>query len=225
MDHSYAAEVVGVEKKYQEGKVTALQGVDLQISAHAFSALAGPSGSGKTTLLNIIGALDVPDKGVVSIDGQHLESMSESERTRLRREKIGFIFQEFNLVPVLTARENVELALEMLPDFSYKDRIQLAEEMLQQVGLEGLERRFPKELSGGQQQRVAVARALVKKPPIVLADEPTANLDSATGMAVVDLMKGMRDEMGTAFILSTHDPRVIDRTETHIRMIDGRIVK
>ena len=203
--------------------VIALRGVDLEIEKGAFAALAGPSGSGKTTLLNMIGALDIPDSGTVTVDGRRLDKLNEQERTYLRREKIGFIFQEFNLVPVLTARENVQLPLEILPGYDHSARRKAAEEMLQLVGLAGMEDRLPKELSGGQQQRVAVARALVKRPPIVLADEPTANLDGETGMAVVDLMKEMRDELGTAFILSTHDPRVIDRSESLIRLVDGRV--
>jgi len=165
----------------------------------------------------------VPDAGSVIFDGSELESLSEKERTALRREKIGFIFQQFNLVPVLTACENVELPLEILPGYTRDSRRRAAMDILRQVGLEGMEHRMPNELSGGQQQRIAVARALVKKPVVVLADEPTANLDGETGRAIVDLMSEMRDTFKTAFVLSTHDPRVIDRTETVIRLVDGRI--
>ena len=216
-------EVINVKKSYNNGQVKALQDVSLSISLGSFTALAGPSGSGKTTLLNLIGALDVPDQGSVIINGQTLESLTDKERTALRREKIGFIFQQFNLVPVLTARENVELPLEILPGYSKSARRDAAMEILKQVGLEDKERRLPAELSGGEQQRVAVARALVKKPVFVLADEPTANLDGKTGKVIVDLMKEMRDTFNTAFILSSHDPRVIDRAETLIRLVDGRL--
>ena len=216
-------EVIDVKKSYNNGQVKALQDISLSISPGSFTALAGPSGSGKTTLLNLIGALDVPDQGSVIVDGQTLESLTDKERTALRREKIGFIFQQFNLVPVLTARENVELPLEILPGYSKSTRRDTAMEILKQVGLEDKERRLPAELSGGEQQRVAVARALVKKPVFVLADEPTANLDGKTGKVIVDLMKEMRDTFNTAFILSSHDPRVIDRAETLIRLVDGRL--
>jgi len=217
-------EVIDVRKSYNNGQVKALQDINLSISEGCFTALAGPSGSGKTTLLNLIGALDVPDQGSIVVDGQALESLTEKARTALRREKIGFIFQQFNLIPVLTARENVELPLEILPGYSGSSRREAAQEILRQVGLENKEHRLPAELSGGEQQRVAVARALVKRPVFVLADEPTANLDGKTGKVIVDLMKEMRNTFNTAFILSTHDPRVIDRTEDVIRLADGRIV-
>lgn len=223
MNDSTVIETFNIEKSYDNGQVQALRGVSLKILQGGFIALAGPSGSGKTTLLNLIGALDVPDKGNVKVDGQNLENLNERERTALRREKIGFIFQQFNLVPVLTALENVELPLEILTGYTRASRRQIASDMLRQVGLGGLENRLPSELSGGQQQRIAVARALVKKPVVVLADEPTANLDGETGKAVVDLMKQMQRELDTAFILSTHDPRVMERTETLIRLVDGRI--
>ncbi len=218
-------QVNGVEKSYSEGQVRALRGVDLNVPQGAFLALAGPSGSGKSTLLNLIGGLDVPDSGSVVVEGRQLDNLSEKERTLLRREKIGFIFQQFNLVPVLTARENVELPLEILPGYTRHSRREAADKMLRLVGLEGMEDRPPNKLSGGQQQRVAIARALVKRPAIVLADEPTANLDGETGMAVVELMRRMRNELGTAFILSTHDPRVIERAETLVRLVDGRIAE
>lgn len=223
MDNNLVVQVTDIVKTYEEGRVRALAGVSLDIASGAFTGIAGPSGSGKTTLLNIIGALDVPDKGTVMIEGRNLESLNETKRTAIRREKIGFIFQQFNLVPVLTAHENVELPLEILPGYKSSDRKKAALEMLKLVGLEGLENRFPNKLSGGEQQRVAVARALVKKPALILADEPTANLDTENGMAIVDLMKKMRDERGTAFILSTHDPRVIERVDVLVKMIDGRI--
>ena len=223
MTEKTVIETHDVKKTYDSGRVQALRGVDISLFAGSFTALAGPSGSGKTTLLNIIGALDVPDAGSVIFDGSELESLNEKERTALRREKIGFIFQQFNLVPVLTACENVELPLEILPGYTRDSRRRAAMDILRQVGLEGMEHRLPNELSGGQQQRIAVARSLVKKPVVVLADEPTANLDGETGRAIVDLMSEMRDTFKTAFVLSTHDPRVIDRTETVIRLVDGRI--
>ncbi len=232
MDNHVVVRIQNIEKSYNQGKVKALRGVDLDVQPEAFLTLAGPSGSGKSTLLNLIGALDIPDSGYIEVDQQTLFSfrpgaapvtMAEEDRTALRREKIGFIFQQFNLVPVLTARENVELPLEILSSFSKKDRRERSREMLHLVGLDGLEDRRPSQLSGGQQQRVAIARALAKKPAIVLADEPTANLDGDTGQSIIELMKKMRDELGTAFVISTHDPRVIEHSEIKIRLIDGRI--
>ncbi|MDP8239990.1 MAG: ABC transporter ATP-binding protein [Candidatus Hatepunaea meridiana] len=223
MNLSTIVETQNVIKNYDNGRVQALRGVDVTIHQGCFLAFAGPSGSGKTTLLNLIGALDVPDEGTVIVGGENLKSLSEKERTALRRVKIGFIFQQFNLVPVLTACENVELPLEILPGYTKSSRRDAALNILKQVGLTGKEHRLPNKLSGGEQQRVAVARALVKKPVIVLADEPTANLDSETGKAIVDLMKQMRDEYNTSFILSTHDPRVMERTEAIFRLVDGRI--
>ncbi|HEB85362.1 MAG TPA: ABC transporter ATP-binding protein [Bacteroidetes bacterium] len=216
-------DVQDVVKDYDNGKVHALRGVTLQIPPGAFFALAGPSGSGKTTLLNLIGGLDVPDGGTIMVDGHQVETLDEKKRTRLRRERIGFIFQDFNLIPVLTARENVELPLEILPGMTKVSRREAALDILAQVGLEGLEDRFPPQLSGGQMQRVAVARALVKRPAIVLADEPTANLDGETGASIVDLMKSMRDVSGTAFIFSTHDPRLMERADTLVHLVDGVI--
>ena len=217
--------LTNVKKSYNRGQVKALQDIDLSIPPRCFLALAGPSGSGKTTLLNIIGALDVPDEGTVVVDGRRIEELDEKDRTRLRRERIGFIFQQFNLVPVLTARENVELPLEILPGYTKAERRQTAMDILEKVGLGGKTDRLPSELSGGEQQRVAVARALVKKPVFVLADEPTANLDGKTGQIIVEIMKQMRETLGTAFILSTHDQRVIRQTETVVRLVDGRIDK
>jgi len=215
--------VENVIKNYQGGKVRALRGVTLEVPQHAFLALAGPSGSGKTTLLNIIGALDKPDEGSVIVADHDVVKLNEQQRTRLRRETIGFVFQTFNLVPVLTAVENVELPLEIIAGTTRDSRRKAAMDMLERVGLKGMEHRFPNELSGGQQQRVAVARALVKHPALVLADEPTANLDGESGSAIIDLMKQMRDQLGTAFIFSTHDPRLLERTESVITLEDGCI--
>ena len=210
-----------VTKTYNQGRVRALHDVSLDIESASFVSVAGPSGSGKTTLLNMIGALDVPDKGDVTVAGHHLKDLSDRERTRLRRERIGFVFQQFNLVPVLSAAENVALPLEILPSISASERKKRAMEMLHRVGLEGMEHRKPTQLSGGQQQRIAVARALVKNPPIILADEPTANLDGSTGMAIVDLMNQMRDELGVSFEFASHDPRLLERVDTVIEMVDG----
>ena len=210
-----------VTKTYNQGRVRALHDVSLDIESASFVSVAGPSGSGKTTLLNMIGALDVPDKGDVTVAGHHLKDLSDRERTRLRRERIGFVFQQFNLVPVLSAAENVALPLEILPSISASERKKRAMEMLDRVGLEGMEHRKPTQLSGGQQQRIAVARALVKNPPIILADEPTANLDGSTGMAIVDLMNQMRDELGVSFVFASHDPRLLERVDTVIEMVDG----
>ncbi len=223
MENESVVKVSGVEKFYDDGRVHALRGVDFEVPQRAFLVLAGPSGSGKTTLLNMIGALDVPDKGTVIVVDENLGSLNDKQRTALRRKKIGFVFQQFNLIPVLTARENVELALEIIPGTTRRSRRESALEMLNLVGLKGLEDRFPSKLSGGQQQRVAVARSLVKRPAIVLADEPTANLDGKSGAEIVDLMKQMRDELGTAFIFSTHDQRLIDRAEILVELVDGRI--
>lgn len=221
-DHP-VVEVKDVVKTYQGGRVRALRGVSMEVPQKAFLALAGPSGSGKTTLLNLIGALDIADSGSVIVADHPLDNLNERERTRLRRETIGFIFQSFNLVPVLTAVENVELALEIIAGTTKTSRRKAAMDMLGRVGLAGMEERFPNELSGGQQQRIAVARALVKHPALVLADEPTANLDGETGGAIIDLMKKMRDELGTAFLFSTHDPRLLERTESILNLEDGCI--
>lgn len=220
---NYVVKVENVTKTYVSAGVEALRGVSLEVPEKAFLALAGPSGSGKTTLLNLIGALDSPTSGSITIIDSKLESLSEKKRTDLRRQKIGFVFQQFNLIPVLTAVENVELALEIIPGFTTKQRREAAMKTLQLVGLEGMEYRKPDKLSGGQQQRVAIARALVKEPAIVIADEPTANLDGKTGAAIIDLMKRMRDEAGTAFIFSTHDPRVIEQAEILHELVDGRL--
>jgi putative ABC transport system ATP-binding protein len=210
-----------VSKTYNQGRVQALHNVTLDIAPASFIALAGPSGSGKTTLLNMIGALDIPDSGEVTVAGQRLNELSDHQRTSLRRERIGFVFQQFNLIPVLTAAENVALPLEILPSISASERKKRAMDMLKRVGLEGMEHRKPTQLSGGQQQRIAVARALVKDPPLVLADEPTANLDGSTGMAIVDLMNKMRDELGVSFVFASHDPRLLERVDTVIEMVDG----
>lgn len=202
--------------------VKALDDVSVTIEAGEFTTLVGPSGSGKTTLLNQIGALDEPSFGRIRIDGQEITGLNRNKRTVLRLWKIGFVFQEYNLIGVLSAQENVEYVL-MLRGAPFRERRQQARRILAEVGLEGLETRLPTELSGGQQQRVAVARAIVSKPAIVLADEPTANLDSKTGAALLDMMRRMNEEHGVTFVFSTHDPMVMERARRVVHLKDGRI--
>jgi len=214
-----------VTKVYQQGKieVQALHGIDLTFSREEFAVLAGPSGSGKTTLLNLIGALDVPTGGEVLVDGHDLGKMSSRELSDMRLRHIGFVFQAYNLIPVLTAYENAEYVL-LLQGVSAAERRERVTEVLKAVGLDGLEHRRPAELSGGQQQRVAVARALAGGPKLVLADEPTANLDSKTGAALMDLMHDLSRDRHVTFIFSSHDRMVIERAERLIRLEDGRVV-
>ncbi len=206
-----------------ETEVVALAGVDLEIAAGEFVALSGPSGSGKSTLLHLLGALDVPDDGEIEVEGRNLGALTEGERTLLRRRRLGFIFQSFHLVPVLKAIENVEYPL-WIDGVPAAERRQRAREILVAVGLEHRLDHLPHRLSGGERQRVAIARALVHRPAAVLADEPTGNLDSANGEAIFDLMLGIRREFGTAFLLATHDPRLVERSPRRIGLRDGRIV-
>jgi putative ABC transport system ATP-binding protein len=210
-------------KTYGSGAaaVHALEKVSLAFEPGEFTAISGPSGSGKTTLLNLVGLLDVPTSGSVSIIDQAAAGLGSRALARLRAENIGFVFQSFNLVPVLTATENVEMALHLAGTAG--DRRKLSQETLAAVGLGGMLKRKPAELSGGQQQRVAVARALVKKPAVVIADEPTANLDSTTGGQILDLMREMNDQRKATFIFSTHDPRVMARARRVITLRDGRV--
>lgn len=217
-------ECTGVTKIYQQGRVevTALADVSLSIEKGSFAALAGPSGSGKTTLLNIIGGLDVPDSGEVVVDGESLGRMNQSQLAELRLHKVGFVFQAYNLIPVLSAVENVEFVM-LLQGVAPKDRRQRALAILDDVGLAGKYQQRPAELSGGQQQRVAVARALVSHPSIVLADEPTANLDSKTGNGLLEIMKEMNERKGVTFVFSTHDRMVMDYAQRLIHIRDGRI--
>ncbi|MFE8073066.1 ABC transporter ATP-binding protein [Marinobacteraceae bacterium S3BR75-40.1] len=219
--------IVNVEKAsrvYRQDSIAvkALDEVSVTIDAGEFTTLVGPSGSGKTTLLNQIGALDEPDSGRIQVAGKEITGLSRKKRTLLRLWKIGFVFQEYNLIGVLSAQENVEYVL-MLRGVPFRERRAEAQRILVEVGLQGLERRLPHELSGGQQQRVAVARAIVSKPAIVLADEPTANLDSKTGGALLDLMRGLNAEHGITFVFSTHDPMVMERARRVIHLRDGRV--
>lgn len=218
-------ETRSVSKHYLLGKVEspALHDVSVAFDAAEFAAVVGPSGSGKTTLLNIIGCIDEPTSGEVWLGGQCVSGLSRGRQSDVRRRDIGFVFQTFNLVPVLSASENVELPLILLkqPARVRKERV---ERMLARVGLEGYFNRRPNEMSGGQQQRVAVARALVKEPRLVLADEPTANLDSITGREILDLMRELNRELGITFIFSTHDRMVMDYAQRLVVLRDGRVV-
>jgi putative ABC transport system ATP-binding protein len=204
--------------------VEALKGINLDIAAGDFVSVAGPSGSGKTTMMNIIGLIDTPSGGAVTIEGRDAASLGRRELARLRREYIGFVFQSFNLLPVLTVFENVELPLTIgKKPGSKKERRERVEYLLEEVGLADRRNHQPSELSGGQQQRAAIARALVTKPRIVIADEPTANLDSANGERVLDLMKTVNREDGTTFIFSTHDPDIWKLANHVIFLRDGLI--
>ena len=214
-----------VSKRYQQESlfVDALSNINLDITQGEFTALIGPSGSGKTTLLNLIGALDLPSAGRIWIENREIGMLSRRELSCLRLQKLGFIFQEYNLIPVLSALENVEYVM-LLRGIDDGERRERAMNMLREVGLEGLEQRRPSQLSGGQQQRVAVARAIVSEPVIVLADEPTANLDSSTGAALLDLMRNLNETHGTTFVFSSHDPMVIERARRVVQLKDGRII-
>jgi putative ABC transport system ATP-binding protein len=206
-----------------EERVVGVSDATLVLEAGEFAVLAGPSGSGKTTLLNLLGLLDVPDSGSLVFGGQDVSALDERGRSRLRREKLGFVFQAHQLVPVLSAEENVALALWIrgLPEADCSARARAA---LAAVGLGGLEDRRPDALSGGQRQRVAVARALVGEPVLILADEPTASLDSETAKLLLDLFEELHRARGVAFLFSSHDPRIVERAERRIRLLDGRIV-
>lgn len=205
-------------------EVAALRDVNLSIEAGEFLALVGPSGSGKSTLLNLIGGLDRATDGRLWVAGAELGAMSNPQLAGLRLTKIGFVFQEYNLIPVLSAIENVEYVM-LLQHVSDAQRRERAMKILAEVGLHGLEHRRPTELSGGQQQRVAVARAVVAEPALVLTDEPTANLDSTSGGALLDLMRRLNQEKGITFVFSTHDPMVMERAQRLVRLKDGQIVR
>jgi putative ABC transport system ATP-binding protein len=223
-DRQPALELGEVTRTFRQGDqlVRALDRVSLVLEPGEFAALAGPSGSGKTTLLNVAGGLDRPDAGRVRVGGRDLGELSADGLARLRLERVAYIFQGFNLVPVLSAEENAEfiLLLRGVPRTERRDRVRA---LLAKVGLAGLERRRPAELSGGQQQRVAIVRAIVAEPELVLADEPTANLDTATASSLLDVMETLHHELRTSFLFSTHDPRIMERAHRLIRLRDGRI--
>ncbi len=220
-------DIRNVVKDYPLGKLTvrALRGVNLTIERGEFTAIAGPSGSGKTTLLNLIGCVDVPTDGDVLVDGQSTRNLSDRDLTELRLRKIGFIFQSFNLINVLDASQNVEFPLLLQGDLTKGERTRRVDALMDRVGLTQHRHHRPNELSGGQRQRVAIARALVTTPALVLADEPTANLDSATGTAIIDLMHELNRVEKVTFLFSTHDHAVTERAERLIRVLDGRVLR
>jgi putative ABC transport system ATP-binding protein len=220
-----AARLVGVTKEYQFGttKVDALRGVDLSVEAGLFAVIRGPSGSGKSTLLNLLGCIDTPSQGRVEVAGADVTRLSDVQKTEFRAHHIGFVFQSFNLLPVLSALENVEYPLQL----SIRDRGERrrrAREALEAVGLGGKLDRYPTALSGGERQRVAVARAIVKRPALVLADEPTANLDRRTGAELIALMRAMQRSSNTTFVFCSHDPQLIDDADLQIRIEDGCVI-
>ena len=218
-------EVLNISKHYgqNETRVIAVKSISVKFKEGEFTAIAGPSGSGKTTLLNLMSGLDVPSDGQVLLAGKAVSEMSGNELSDFRRDHIGLIFQSFNLIPVLTAAENIEYIM-LLQGINKDERMEKTLLILKDVGLEGKADRFPAELSGGQQQRVAVARAIVSDPDIIMADEPTANLDSATGSGLIDIMKKLNEKMGKTFIFSTHDKMIMDRAKRLIVIKDGEIV-
>lgn len=221
-------EVNNAKKFYALGKTTveAVKGVSFEIEQGDFVSIAGPSGSGKSTILNMIGLIDTPTDGEVFIQGQPVSKLKDREITRLRHETIGFIFQSFNLIPVLTTRENIEFPLLLGKDNKItKERRDYIDFLIEEVGLGDRQKNRPNELSGGQRQRVAIARALVTKPVIVLADEPTANLDSATGDAILQLMKKVNRDLKTTFIFSTHDAKIVQLADHIIRLKDGLVTE
>lgn len=217
-------EAKNIVKIYTETSVPvhAINGIDLEIEKGEFTAIVGPSGCGKTTLLNIIGGLDDPSSGDIRVNGVDITALSDSKKIEFRLKNIGFVFQSYNLIPVLTAIENVEFIM-LLQKISPKQRIERAMELLREVGLEERAKNKPSEMSGGQQQRVAVARALASNPTFILADEPTANLDSVSTSNLLDLMAEMNQQEDATFIFSTHDQRVIDKARRVITLVDGKI--
>lgn len=222
-----AIRIESVSKVYPLGKteVRALKNINLNIEEGEFTTIAGPSGCGKSTMLNLIGCMDTPTSGEVYIENQPISKLSDKDLTRLRLEKLGFIFQSFNLIPVLTVYQNIEFPLLIHGGFTPKDRARIIGELIEEVGLKDQARQKSNELSGGQRQRVAIARALVTNPRIVLADEPTANLDSATGEKIINLMKEINKTHKTTFIFSTHDPQVMQHASRVVRLKDGEVVE
>lgn len=215
-----------VSRTYREGaiEVHALRNVNVGLDASSFCMVVGPSGSGKSTLLNLIGTLDRPTRGRIVIEGRDVNLLSDRELTRFRAERIGFIFQSFNLMPVLSAYENVEYAL-LQSGMSRSQRRARTDELIEAVGLGAHRTHRPNQLSGGQRQRVAIARALVKRPALVLADEPTANLDSSNGLAIVELMRDMQRQFRTSFVFSTHDPMLLGHADQVLYANDGRVTR
>jgi len=212
-------------KTYHQGdiKVIGLDQVDLEINEGGFVCLSAPSGGGKTTLLNAIGGLDTPDSGEIWLAGERIDNLGKGELASMRLHRIGFVFQAYNLIPVLTARENIEFVMEV-QGVPAAEREQRSTDILAEVGLEGLGDRRPAQMSGGQQQRVAVARAIVSKPALVLADEPTANLDSHTAEQLMELFVELNEHHGTTFVIATHDQRVMRYAKRVVHMLDGKIV-
>jgi putative ABC transport system ATP-binding protein len=215
-----------LKKDYQDGGVVvpAVRGIGLTIESGEFTAIVGPSGSGKTTFLNLISGLDTPTEGKVWLKNKLISDLSGNALSDLRRDSVGFIFQAYNLIPVLTVKENVEyiMILQGVPEAERSARIR---DILQEIGMEGFENRFPPKISGGQQQRVAIARAMVSRPELILADEPTANLDSETGAELLDMMRGLNRKTGMTFLFSTHDRMVMERADRVITLHDGRVAK
>ena len=213
-----------LSRHFQDGEniIKAVDDVSLNIEAGEFTAIIGPSGSGKSTLLNLIGGLDNPTSGAVELSGTDIAKMSGSALSDFRRDHIGFIFQSYNLIPVLSAEENIEYIM-LLQGVDTATRKKRVREMLHIVGLEGLGDRRPSHLSGGQQQRVAIARAMASHPDIILADEPTANLDSKTGIALLEVMKSLNEDRGMTFIFSTHDNKIMDRARRLVHVLDGKV--
>ena len=224
MDAEPIISIREVTKVYRQGSVDvhALRGLTMDVEAGEFTAICGPSGSGKTTMLNLIGALDAMTSGSIMLEGRELASLNKKELSELRRDRIGFVFQAYNLMPVLTAYENAEMVLwvQGVDGASRRERVM---GLLEQVGLKGMENRRPSELSGGQQQRVAIARAIASNPAVVLADEPTANVDSETAETLLALMEELNREQGVTFVFSTHDPQVMERARRVVRLVDGRV--
>jgi putative ABC transport system ATP-binding protein len=218
--------VDGVHKQYQLGQTTvpALRGVSLDLREGEFAAIVGPSGSGKSTLLNLVGCIDAPDQGRVLLGGQDVAQLSDDARSRMRNQRIGFIFQSFNLVPVLSVRENVELPLLIHPHLDPKEHADRVRQALADVELDAFAEHAPDQLSGGQRQRVAVARALVTSPMLVVADEPTANLDSGTTHRLIDLMLALNDKRKVTFFFSTHDEKLMSRVARVVHIADGALV-
>ena len=216
---------VNITKTYNTGRhpVHVLKDIDLIVEPKEFMSITGKSGSGKTTLMNILGCLDTPTEGDIHLNGNKISDLSRKELAMTRRFNIGFIFQSYNLIPVLTAYENVEFAIRLIGKLAEKEMRGKVLNMLEEVGLKGLENRRPNELSGGEKQRVAIARALVKEPKIILADEPTANLDSETAQDVIQNMVKMNQELGTTFIFSTHDPQIMEYAKRLVNLKDGKI--